>query len=54
MTTSNTRPIANNHIESIKSENGGDTPSTYPAIPSSEQHIGPESGMIKPPKRPDD
>lgn len=47
-------PSANNHIESIKSENGGDTSSAYPEIPSSEQIVGADSGMIKPPERPDD
>lgn len=47
-------PSANNHIESHKSENGGDKPSAYPAIPSSDQIVGADSGMIKPPERPDD
>lgn len=47
-------PSANNHIESNKSENGGDKPSAYPAIPPSGQIVGADSGMIKPPKRPDD
>jgi hypothetical protein len=47
-------PSANNHVESHKSENGGDTPSAYPAVPSSEQLVGADSGMIKARKRPDD
>jgi len=47
-------PSANNHIESNRSENGGEKPSAYPEIPSSEQIVGAGSGMIKPPERPDD
>ena len=47
-------PSANNHIASTKSENGGGKPPAYPAIPSSDQIVGADSGMIKPPERPDD
>jgi len=54
MITASTPPTANNHIETHNSEGGGDTPSAYPEIPSSEQIVGAESGMIKPPERPDD
>lgn len=54
MNNANTPPTANNHIDSNKSENGGDKPSAYPAIPSSQQNVGVDSGMIKPPENPDD
>tara|TARA_R110002124_G_scaffold159007_2_gene326206 strand:- start:13790 stop:14065 length:276 start_codon:yes stop_codon:yes gene_type:complete len=47
-------PSANNHVDPKRVEDGSDTPSAYPEIPSSEQIVGPDSGMIKPPKRPDD
>lgn len=47
-------PSANNHIDSNRLENGGDKPSAYPAISSSELIVGAHSGMIKPPERPDD
>ena len=47
-------PSANNHVESNRLRNGGETPSAYPAIPSGDQIVGADSGMITPPKRPDD
>jgi hypothetical protein len=47
-------PSANNHIESIDAEDGADRPSSYPSIPPSDQIVGDDSGMIKPPERPDD
>lgn len=54
MSTASTPPTANNHIETHNSEDGGDTPSAYPEIPSCEQIVGADSGLIKPPERPDD
>jgi hypothetical protein len=54
MSTASTPLTANNHIGSNRSENGGEKPSAYPAIPSYDQIVGADSGMIKPPERPDD
>lgn len=47
-------PSANNHVDPNRLEDGGDKPSAYPTIPSSEVAVGADSGMIKPPERPDD
>ena len=49
-----TAATANNHVDPKRVEDGSDTPSAYPEIPSSEQIVGADSGMIKPPERPDD
>ena len=49
-----TAATANNHVDSTRLGNGGDTPSAYPESPYSEQIVGADSGMIKPPERPDD
>lgn len=45
---------ANNHV---RSTTGPDSPcvlQSYPDIPEKNEVVGPESGMIKPPYRPDD
>lgn len=44
---SGARPSANNHIESAAGPVGQSVPQTVPDIPTSNQIIGPDSGLIR-------
>lgn len=54
MNTPETRPTANNHIEPCTDDDALPVLPVFPKIPLGDEVVDATSGMIKPPKRPDD